>query len=60
MLWHILKPFCAESLIVISTVGAAAYHDSLRGDQTAGLFDFDKDVSPCLGFCLFSVAGPLS
>ena len=44
----------------VSTVGAAAYHDSLRGDQTTGLFDFDKDVSSCLRVHLFLVVGPLS
>ena len=41
-------------------VGAIAYHDSLHGDQTVGLFDFDKDVFIMLGSHLFSVAGPLS
>ena len=60
ILWHIFWFICFIESLSVSTVGAAAYHDSLRGDQTTGLFDFGKDVSPCLRVSLFSVARPLS
>ena len=41
-------------------IGAVAYHDSLRGDQTIGLFYFDKDAFIMIeSIFFFSVVGPI-